>query len=199
MAPRAEKRVAVTRAARIVFGRDGYARASIDAIAAEAAVSTRTIYNHFEGKEQLFTAVLTESATQVADAFIARVSAFADEDLEALALALAGQALQFPEHFAMVRQITAEAGHFPRATLDAWREAGPLRVENEVARRLAANPSLQVASPARAARHFIAVTTAEITSGASFRTRALTEAEVAEIIAAGVEAFLHGYASRSTE
>ncbi|MFD2415452.1 TetR family transcriptional regulator [Amycolatopsis pigmentata] len=40
----------------------------IEVIAAEAEVSTRTIYNHFENKEQLFSTVLTERATQVADA-----------------------------------------------------------------------------------------------------------------------------------
>jgi AcrR family transcriptional regulator len=199
MAPRAEKRLAVTRAARVVFGRDGYARSSIDAIAGEAGVSTRTIYNHFESKEQLFNTVLTESATQVADAFIERVSAFADDDLGALGHAVAGQALSFPEHFAMVRQITAEGAHFPRAVLEAWRQVGPLRVENEVARRLAANTTLQVGDANRAARHFIAVTTAEITSGSFFRTAPLTEAQVAEIIAAGVEAFLNGYTNRSTE
>ena len=33
----------------------------------EADVSTRTIYNHFEGKEQLFFAVIEDSATRVAD------------------------------------------------------------------------------------------------------------------------------------
>jgi len=33
--------------------RDGYTRASIDAISAEAGVSTRTIYNHFTDKAML--------------------------------------------------------------------------------------------------------------------------------------------------
>ncbi|HWN32248.1 MAG TPA: hypothetical protein VNP03_05865 [Pseudonocardia sp.] len=35
----------------------------------------------------------------------------------------------------MIRQISAEAAHFPAATLLAWREAGPLRVRREVADR----------------------------------------------------------------
>jgi len=35
-----------------------------------ASVSTRTIYNHFETKEQLFAAVLEASAAQVAETFV---------------------------------------------------------------------------------------------------------------------------------
>ena len=55
---RADKGLAIMRAARAVFARDGYSRASIDVIAAAADVSTRTIYNHFASKEQLAVEVL---------------------------------------------------------------------------------------------------------------------------------------------
>lgn len=187
------------RAARVVFGRDGYARASIDAIAREAGVSTRTIYNHFAGKEELFSTVLEASATQVADAFIARVQALPLSDLEGLGEALVSQALEFPEHFAMVRQITAEGGHFPAAVLDRWRQAGPLRVESEVADRLAALAAegalRAVADPRRAAVHFIALTASPITISTHFGARPLAAATRTEIIASGVEAFLNGYAA----
>lgn len=57
-----------------VFARDGYMRASVDAIAAEAGVSTRTIYNHFQDKAQLFQTVIQESATRVAEAQIAIIA-----------------------------------------------------------------------------------------------------------------------------
>ncbi|MFC6936446.1 TetR/AcrR family transcriptional regulator [Actinomadura yumaensis] len=56
-----------------MFAQDGYARASIDAIAARAGVSTRTIYNHFADKAGLFEAVIHSSATRAADAQIAIV------------------------------------------------------------------------------------------------------------------------------
>ncbi|MEV5986378.1 helix-turn-helix domain-containing protein [Streptomyces sp. NPDC052051] len=49
-----EKRRSIAQAARAVFGREGYSRASVDANAVEAGVSKRTIYNHFTDKEQLF-------------------------------------------------------------------------------------------------------------------------------------------------
>lgn len=201
---RAHKRDAITRAARVVFGRDGYSRAGIDAIAAEAGVSTRTIYNHFEGKEQLFHSVLEESAAQVADAFVADVARRLDgpseleRDLIELGHALAEQSSGFPEHFAMVRQINAEESHFPEATIRAWLQAGPDRVQHEVERRLerlAEQGLLRVADPSRAAAHFVVLATAEITPRPYAARAPLSDERRTEAIRAGVRAFLHGYAA----
>src|SRR5918999_1741983 len=64
----ADKRRAILAGALTVFARDGYTRASIDAISAQAGVSTRTIYNHFQDKAQLFQSVIQESAAKVAAA-----------------------------------------------------------------------------------------------------------------------------------
>ena len=198
---RADKRRAITRAARVVFGRDGYVRTSIDAIATEAGVSTRTIYNHFGGgKEQLFSAVLHASAGRVAEGFVDNVErhlAGADlrADLVALGRAFAAQRTDFPEHFAMVRQIRGEASHFPPAVIDAWQEAGPLRVQREVARRLqqlAERGLLRIGDPSRAAVHFIGLVMSGITIRPYGAPR-LTDEQVSEIVAAGVDAFLNGY------
>jgi TetR/AcrR family transcriptional regulator, mexJK operon transcriptional repressor len=54
------KRVAIARAALHLFARDGYERTSVDAIAAEADVSKRTVYNHYGDKEKLFLSVVEE-------------------------------------------------------------------------------------------------------------------------------------------
>ena len=201
--PRPQKREAITRAARTVFGRDGYSRASIDAIAAEACVSTRTLYNHFESKQQLFVSVLETSAAQVADGFVANVGrGVSDDDLEgdliAIGRALIAQQTDFPEHFAMVRQILPEAPHFPPGVLEAWQEAGPRRVEHEVARRLeqlAERDLLRVEDPAQAAVHLIALTAFPITTRARYGEPALTKRETTRIITEGVRVFLHGYAT----
>jgi AcrR family transcriptional regulator len=68
-----------------VFARDGYARASIDVIAAEAQVSSRTIYNHFQDKAGLFRAVIQDSAQRVAAAQLGIVDRYLRKvtDLEA--------------------------------------------------------------------------------------------------------------------
>lgn len=202
---RADKRAAIMRAGRRVFGRDGYARSSIDAIAVEAAVSTRTIYNHFANKEELFAEVLRTSATEVADAFVATVAGTVGDrpdlvsDLVAVGRALVAQRAEHGEHFAMMRHINIEAGHFPCEVLATWRRAGPLRVQGEVARqlgRLAGLGLLRVDDPDRAARHFIALVTAEVTSRADTARDPMPKDQVNAAITAGVEAFLNGYAAR---
>ncbi len=200
---RPEKRAAIVAAARRSFGEEGFARSSIDRIAEGAGVSTRTIYNHFASKDDLFAAVLEESATEVADDFVARIQAEeGDEPLEPrlreLAALLVGQVNAHPEHFAMVRQITAEARHFPPGTLEAWQEAGPLRVEREVAdylHGLAESGDLRASDPTLTARHFIALTTAEVTARTHLGGAVLDKTEVRRLIETGVNAFLHGYAS----
>lgn len=203
---RAQKRETITRAARAVFGREGYARASIDAIAAEAQVSTRTIYNHFTGKEQLFAAVLESSAAQVAEGFIERVErelggVDLEADLLALGRAFAAQRTDFPEHFAMVGQIRSEARHFPPQVIDAWQQAGPLRVQREVARRLgelAERGLLRAGDRTQAAVHFIALTMAGVTIR-PIGSPPLSARQVDNSVGAGVGAFLHGYGASEGE
>ncbi len=55
------KRDAIARAAVTLFASDGYERTSVDAIAAEAGVSKRTVYSHFGDKESLFLSVVRET------------------------------------------------------------------------------------------------------------------------------------------
>ena len=52
------KRTAIVAAARQVFLENGYAQASMDQIAQSAGVSVKTIYRHFENKDELFSAVM---------------------------------------------------------------------------------------------------------------------------------------------
>src|ERR1700722_19192432 len=55
------KRSDIARAALRLFLRDGFARTSVDAIADEAGVSKRTIYNHFGDKENLFLSIIGDT------------------------------------------------------------------------------------------------------------------------------------------
>lgn len=209
---RAPKRAAILRAARLVFGRDGYARTTIDAIAGEAGVSTRTIYNHFASKEELFGVVLTASATEVADDFHAALErglgagapdpTRLEADLLVIGRALLRHRVDHPEHFAMIRHIAAEAGHFPPDVLAGWREAGPLRVRREVAERLrwyAERGLLRVDDPFRAAGHLVALVAADTSERLAPWAEPLSEAEtqawVENALRSAVRAFLTGYAA----
>jgi AcrR family transcriptional regulator len=53
-----ETRAALIAAARRVFERDGFIEARIVDIAAEAGVATGSFYTYFDGKEEIFTAVM---------------------------------------------------------------------------------------------------------------------------------------------
>ncbi|MFI7059956.1 TetR/AcrR family transcriptional regulator [Kribbella sp. NPDC050124] len=198
--PRAGKRQEVLAGALTVFARDGYARASIDVIAAEAGVSTRTLYNHFGDKAGLFRAVIQESATKVAAAQLAIIEEHLTEvtdletDLVAFGIAWRTPMPDYAEHSALIRQVNAEAGHIPQDAIDAWQEAGPIAVRRALADRLAAFAAdglLRIDDPMRAALHF-----SLLISGAnpSYRGGTMTPDEITDAVSTGVHAFLHGYA-----
>jgi AcrR family transcriptional regulator len=201
----ADKREAIGRGARVVFARDGYARASIDAIALEASVSTRTIYNHFGDKETLFTSVVTDSSARVRDVLIERTRQHLDfpEDLEASLVAVAHAWVatmeEFAEHFALIRLITSEANHFPLQARAAWQNTGPEAARGELARHfglLARQGLLAAEDPHRAATHFHLLAFAEIMERSQQGAATLDRAEVDTIITAGIRTFLHGHLRR---
>jgi AcrR family transcriptional regulator len=199
----ADKRRAILAGALTVFARDGYTRASIDAISAQAGVSTRTIYNHFLDKAQLFQSVIQESAARVAEAQIAIVDRYLrkvtdlEADLTEFGRAWVTPMPDYADHFALVRQINAEAGHIPQAAIDAWQETGPVRVRHELARRLARLADaglLHIDDPERAAHHFALLVSAR---NPSLRGGVSPDEEIAENVTSGVRAFLHGHLPRS--
>lgn len=199
---RTAKREAIVRAVRVVLAREGYSRAGIDAIAAEAGVSTRTIYNHFHDKEQLCSFAVRESSAQVRDVLVAATRHHLENitdlesDLVALARAWVAAMDDFPEHFALIRAISAEADHIPESLLEAWRDSGPRAAQAELTRhmaRLSEEGFLATQDSARTARHFHLLAFTEITERSRQGSVPLPGAEVTEIITAGVRAFLHGH------
>jgi AcrR family transcriptional regulator len=197
-----EKRRAIIEGAREVFGRDGYTRASIDTIAKAAGVSTRTIYNHFADKEELFRTVILDSAAQVREVQLTALDRHLGKivDLEAdlvdLGREFTAVMSRFGAHFALVRQINAEVGHVPAEVLEAWQEAGPRRVQVDLARRLgelADKGLLEIDDPARAALHFVALVGSEVQSRTFWGALPIDEDELESIVAAGVKVFLRAY------
>ncbi|MCX5446958.1 TetR/AcrR family transcriptional regulator [Streptomyces libani] len=203
-----EKRAAIVRGARKVFGRDGYTRTSIDSIAKEAVVSTRTIYNHFpDGKAQLFRAVVVEGSETVVEARLDAIdrrlhkvtAADLEQDLVEFVRAWVAPLHRFSDHFAVVRQMRVESAHVPEEFLTAWRRSGPQRAAEAVAERferLAADGLLTADDPARAARHLLLLTVAEIDDRSFHGALPLSEEAEGAIIESGVRAFLRGYAPR---
>jgi AcrR family transcriptional regulator len=195
-----DKRRAIIHGALALFARDGYTRASLDAIAAEAGVSNRTIYNHFSDKAELFQAVIQDSTQRVADTMIdiidRQLSKIVDLEADLVGLGLAWLALltsDLASHFALVRQINAETEHIPPAALKTWQDNGPGRVRRELADRLrqvVGHGHLTIDNPERAAGHLMLLISAEnLTDRAALQDNA----ELTAMVTAGVHAFLYGY------
>ncbi|GAA4099862.1 TetR/AcrR family transcriptional regulator [Nonomuraea soli] len=192
------KRQAILDGALKVFARDGYTRAGVDTISAEAGVSTRTIYNHFTDKAGLFLAVIQDSARQAADIQIAIIDRHLRKvvDVEADLIEF-GRDWVTPRpdsaaHFSLVRQINAEVDHIPGEVMDAWRESGPRRVRRVLAdhlRQLAERGVLHVDDPARAALHLLVL----VSAGLPASPAGLSDETVTETVTAGVRTFLHGH------
>ncbi|MFI6866308.1 TetR/AcrR family transcriptional regulator C-terminal domain-containing protein [Nocardia sp. NPDC050406] len=199
---RPDKRRAITGAARKVFGQVGYTRASVEAIAAEAAVSKRTIYNHFADKEQLFLDVALEGANEVT-ATIAQIMdrhlrkiVDLEQDLIDFSLDRIAAVTEFPDHFALVRVIEAEANRIPPAILSAWIDAGPQTAHLRLApylRRIADRGLLRIDDADTAAAHLTLLTITDINNQTFYGARPLPEDVIEKTVVAGVHAFLRAY------
>lgn len=200
---RPEKRAAILAGAMSAMARLGYADASIDAVAREAAVSTRTIYKHFPSKAELFRTVIAESTTRIADAETVLIRDYFDQlrpgdplgpALTELACVWMGAATgEDRTHQMILRQLAADAQHIPRSVVDAWLEAGPRRVRHELALRfrvLADRGELIVDDPDRAAVLFAQLISAQFAPGAPAD---LPDDEQREWIVEAVRLFLAGH------
>ena len=197
-----EKRVAIAQAARAVFARDGYARASVDAIAAEAGVSKRTIYNHYADKEQLFRSVILDSSQQVVAAHTRTIQRHLGEiadlpdALRAFGREWATPMEEFSGHFALVRQIQAEVAHVPRDVLEAWQNTGPRAARHLLAERLrelADQEVLRIDDAETAAEHLLQLVVGPVGQRTLNGALPIDDTEADQLIDSGVRAFLKIY------
>jgi TetR/AcrR family transcriptional repressor of mexJK operon len=122
---RDEKRQRIQDAALSVFSQEGYAGASMDAIALAADVSKPTLYDYFGSKEHLFEAIMVARRDAMLDAF-EQPSQEMVHDLLTFSWSYAATVMR-PEFLSLARLIIAEAQRFPAAGR-AYQEAGPDRV-----------------------------------------------------------------------
>lgn len=116
-----ETRERLRRAARRLFLRQGYQATSVEAILAEAGVSSKeTFYRHYANKEALFADVLSQ-LTMEQPGFVQRLSALPQpHDLPSLREALTLLAHEIvamivqPGYLPLVRMILTESSRFPQ-------------------------------------------------------------------------------------
>jgi TetR/AcrR family transcriptional regulator, mexJK operon transcriptional repressor len=195
------KRQAIASAALALFARDGYERTTVDAIAAEAGVSKRTVYNHYGDKETLFTLVVRDTYELMRQRFAEAVEAtLADvDDVEKSLVSFIREAVravtQTPERASLVRLVIAEHPRFT-ALLDLWQGRGLTPLIAAPIARLAAAGLLTADDPTEAAGHLSALTFGQINNRSMMGTVPLSEAETDRIITSGVRVFLCAYGRR---
>jgi AcrR family transcriptional regulator len=187
-------------AATRVFLRDGYGAASIDKVAHEAGVSTRTIYERFRNKAELLTAVISrlverDMVTRFATAELDRMTT--QHALLTISEALTGRACA-PEAAALFRIIAAEAQRFP--ALAAKMRATKTRVVHAIANYLRGQVlrgKLSLTDPDRAAALFMQMVCAELHECALFGSPGeMAKLNVSAHLQQVVDIFLNGAAPR---
>jgi TetR/AcrR family transcriptional regulator, mexJK operon transcriptional repressor len=192
------KHDAIAAAALVLFARDGYERTSVDAIAAEAGVSKRTVYSHYGDKESLFLLVLRETYGTMRE----RVGDIVDRNLRdvtevrpaltACIREIVRTITRAPERATLVRLLISEAPHFP-VILDLWHSQGIVPLIAEPLAKMTAAGQIDTEDPAQAAEHLNALTIGQVNSKSMMGTIQLTESETDRIVTSGISVFVRAY------
>jgi TetR/AcrR family transcriptional repressor of mexJK operon len=196
----AHKRAAILSSARELFLTEGFDRSSVDAVAARAGVSKRTVYDYFGDKQTLLHAVFDT----VGQSLLATVRHTIEDTLDGLtdaaelepvlvefSMRIATDMLDSAEYTTLQRFVRTASGHLPeiedRALTDAPEEA--------LGERFAALGEaglLDVPDPRLAADHFIALTFGVALSRLG-SANAANDPRVRTLIVEGVRTFLRAY------
>jgi TetR/AcrR family transcriptional repressor of mexJK operon len=195
----AHKRAAILTSARELFLTEGFDRSSVDAVAARAGVSKRTVYDYFGDKQTLLHAVFDE----VGQSLLATVRRTLDTldgltdpaELEPalveFSMRIATDMLDSAEYTTLQRFVRTAGGHLPDPDDRALTNA-PEEAMGERFAALAAAGLLDVPDPRLAADHFIALTFG-VTLSRLGSANAAKDSRVRPLIVEGVRAFLRAY------
>jgi AcrR family transcriptional regulator len=199
------KRDEIQRAALHLFSRDGYERTSVDAIAAAAGVSKRTVYNHFGDKENLFLSVVQRTFSwmvglvgEIMERNLGDIRAqpAVEPALVAALLEVARTVTQRPERAALIRLIIAEATRFP-VLAQPWLDRGTVTdVFTTRLTQLTDRGLLTLDDPVQATQHLSALTLNQLNLRSLFGTLPLTDVDIEQVIRSGVHVFLLAYGPR---
>lgn len=190
------KRTAILDAAEALFITDGYERTSVDAVAARAQVSKRTVYDHFGDKESIFLRVLE----RVNEALVTAIRTAIDEELPSgrdLRDALTGFGHRIVDRtftsadYLAFRRLVSQQRSVPRLPEEV--RDRPERMLEERFDALAAAGEIRTADPRLAARHFTALTISLALEAILRRQDGSPPPELGAIITDGVDAFLRAY------
>lgn len=191
----ARKRTQIVDAALEAFLESGYAATSVNLIAARAGVSIKTLYRHFDDKDDLFSAVMQAACgTSESDSSndtrpwydLPPADALVEAGREYLEHALSAQQV------ALYRVVVRDAGRFP--------ELGRRYAEQTVAirdhlvagylARWAAREGWRVSSPEKVAQAFVALLKARVFEEVLLEAREVSSLEIDRLAADAARALL---------
>jgi TetR/AcrR family transcriptional repressor of mexJK operon len=189
------KREAILDAARSCFLEQGYAAASMDMVAARAAVSKATIYAHFAGKDDLFAAVIHRRCERE----LYSPEAWPDSGdaravLGGIGLAIMNLLLS-PDALGLYRVVAAEAARQPDLARAFW-EAGPGRRKSRLSavfEELTRRGEMNVPDCWAAADQFVGMLRSEMFQRALFGLPLPEGRGGDSTVAAAVETMLRAY------
>lgn len=194
------KRAAILAAAQELFLADGFDRTSVDAVAARAGVSKRTVYDYFGDKQTL----LQAAVDAVGESMISTIRRTLDDTLTGVAettaledaliafsMRIATDMLGSAEYATLQRLVRAESGHLPHRGYNSMADTP----DEAIAERFAAFAEaglLEAPDPRLAADQFIALTFG-VALDRLGSADATEDTRVRPLVVAGVRTFLRAY------
>ncbi|WP_159882360.1 TetR/AcrR family transcriptional regulator [Paenibacillus puerhi] len=197
----ADKRGKIMAAARDLFLSEGFDRSSVDAVAAKAGVSKRTVYDYYGDKQNLLLAVVEETSSAVLVMIEQGISDHLRdfEDLEQSLILFCEQIVASAngssDYMALIRLVMVEAANLPDSfleRLDNAKEEGIIRRFTEFGQ----TGLLDVPDPQMAAKHFAALTFL-LAFNQPRKTGTWGDEQTKRMITEGVRVFLRAYAPRT--
>ncbi len=189
------KRDAIVAAGKELFLEHGFGDVSMDAIAAKAEVSKRTVYNHFENKAQLFESIMGDACHGQHSEDDTGVPVDPPEQvLTQMGLTFLG-IISGDEGVALYRVVLAEGSKFPELAKTFYNHTEILsRKLGDYLEDQTAKGVLRVENSRQAAQQFMAMLTAPIMMELTIGVRdPASEKEIGEIVDAAVSTFLRAF------
>jgi TetR/AcrR family transcriptional regulator, mexJK operon transcriptional repressor len=195
-----QKRVAILSAARELFLSDGFDRSSVDAVAARAKVSKRTVYDYFGDKQTLLEAVVDAAGRSLVttiqrtldDTLTDRTDAADLEDaLVAFSMRIATDMLGSAEYATLQRLVRTETRQVSRRGYSSMAHTPDEALAERFA-AFAAAGLLDAPDPRLAADQFIALTFG-VALDRLGSANAAEDPRVQPLVCEGVRTFLRAY------
>ncbi|MFF7380930.1 TetR/AcrR family transcriptional regulator [Streptomyces massasporeus] len=198
-----QKRAAILTAARELFLSDGFDRTSVDAVAARAGVSKRTVYDYFGDKQTLLQAVvdgvgesLVSTIRRILDDTLTEPTEAIDlEDvLVTFSMRIATDMLGSAEYATLQRLVRTQFGHLPNGGDNSMADAPDEALAERFA-AFAAAGLLDVPDARLAADQFIALTFG-VALNRYGSANAAEDTRVRPLVVEGVRTFLRAYRAK---